>query len=168
MKTLDCMCKNSILASVQLYQLRQVSQFPSWWMNVHPTPPFCFSPHSHLSACNSQSQILLYLHALLLPIPPICSLHSPLSKIKRGERELWNRWHDQVTQNWEMVGMQTRCLLLDLNGGEKAVEWRRESVWWSRWRGRRGATKGINSRQELTVKGNKRQRADTTVGVDGG
>lgn len=48
-----------------------------------------------------------------------------------------------------MVGMQTRCLLLDLNReGNKA--------------------QGKNSRQELAVRGNKRQREDATVGVDGG
>lgn len=87
-------------------------------------PPFV----SHLALtclpATLNFKILFYLHAPLLPVLPSALHIRHWAKWKGG-----NRWHDQVTQNWEMVGMQTRCLMLDLNrGGGKLCSWGWERV----------------------------------------
>lgn len=129
--------------------------------------PFCFSPRSHLSACNSQFQNPLLSARSADSHSPICSPHSPLSKMKRREQMTWSSY-SKLRNGWNANQMFI-AWLEQRWGGKKLCSWG-----WERVRGGRDEEeeevplREKNSRQELALRGNKRQREDATVGVDGG
>lgn len=127
--------------------------------------PFCFSHLSNLSAFYSQSHILHYLHAPSLP--PICSLHSPLSnKGWNGSREAGDIIHLLKTEGFLKCKADICARVLTFSS-----TWAKEKELWS-GRGSGGLHKyvglkegmGENSGRELSVREDERQSEGETRG----